>query len=263
METWQNSETVGYWILAFMSVVLVLALFIVLLVRIAFQKMIAAKNEETELKLKHQASLLETTILVQEKERTRIAADIHDELVGKLLAFQLKMETPISPDEKSNLFSECIATARRISHDLVPPLIESSDLNELVLGILEPFQTVFQCRVYSTLYETQPIAVDVKTQVTRIVQECLSNCKKHAKATEVFIQMKTLNDYLFLKFSDNGIGFSPEKRAAGLGLKNIESRMHYLRGKYKMRTSENKGTSFFFAIRLNTTNDEKNSDSLN
>lgn len=251
METWQNSETVGYWIIGFMSVVLVLVLFIVLLVRISFKKMIDTKLEETELKLVHQATLLETSILVQEKERTRIAADIHDELVGKLIAFQLQMDSTLVPDEKRALISECITTARRISHDLVPPLIESSSLTELIDGILEPFGNMLNYGVYSTVDESRSIDVEIKTQLTRIVQECLANSKKHAQATTVFVQMKTIGNYLFLKISDNGTGFRSGLSASGLGLKNIETRMHYLKGKYKLRTGEGKGTSWLFAVQLN------------
>lgn len=256
METWQNSETVGYWIISFIAVVLVLVLFIVLLVRVTFKRMIAAKLEETELKLKHQASLLETSILVQEKERTRIAADIHDELVGKLVAFQLKMNAQIPLQEANFFVSDCIATARRISHDLVPPMIESSTLNELVYGITEPFESAFRCRVHSTVIEEEAIAIPVKTQVSRIIQECLYNTKKHAGASEVSVQLKSMCGYLFFKISDNGNGFQADNITPGLGLKNIETRMHYLKGKYKMKTSAGKGTSCFFAIQLNPQEDE-------
>ncbi|AEA43985.1 sensor histidine kinase [Fluviicola taffensis] len=251
MGTWQNSGTIGYWIISFMSVVLVLVVFIVLLVRISFKRMIDTKLEETELKLEHQTTLLETSILVQEKERTRIAADIHDELIGKLIAFQLQLEIPISIAEKNALLSECISTARRISHDLVPPLIELSSLNELIYGILEPFSKLLNCGVYSTVEESKSIDFEVKTQLMRIVQECLANSKKHAQATIVFVQMKTFREYLFLKISDNGSGFRSDQIVSGLGLKNIETRMHYLKGKYKLKTSEGNGTSYLFAIQLN------------
>lgn len=263
MEKWQNPGLIAYWIGSFLLVVLVLALFIILLVRVAFRKMIETKMEEAELRLRHRESLLETSLLVQEKERTRIAADIHDELIGKLVAVQLSMNSQIAPDEKDRLFSECITSARRISHDLVPPMIGSTSLTELVSGIIEPFMSVFQCRIYSTIPEEEPISTGVKLQVTRLLQECLINSRKHALASGIFVQMKVMSGTLLLKFSDNGKGFSPDTMTPGLGLKNIETRMHYLKGKYKMRTGVNKGTSFLFAIQLNTTNYGEDTHSFN
>ena len=79
MEEWQNPETIVLWIIIAIVFFLLLLTFIVLLVRAFFQKIVKTKLAESKAKLKHQQNLLETAIKTQEKERKRIAADLHDE----------------------------------------------------------------------------------------------------------------------------------------------------------------------------------------
>lgn len=248
MDKWQNPEVIALWIGSFLLVVLLLALFIILLVRVAFRRLIETKLEEAELILQHRETLLETSILVQEQERKRIAADIHDELIGKLVAVQLSMNSHIPSEDVNRMFSDCIAGARKISHDLVPPMIESVSLNELIADLVEPFKDVFRCQVY--VVHEQELPATVKIQCMRLLRECLVNTRKHAAATRVAIQVKTSHETLFVRFSDNGSGFITGRIVPGLGLKNIETRMHYLKGKYKLKTGEGKGTSYLFAIPL-------------
>ena len=90
MEAWQNPETITRWIVIVVIFFLVLLAFIIVLVRATFKKIIKTKNAESKAKLEHQQNILKTTISTQEKERKRIAADLHDSLVGKLIIIKLQ-----------------------------------------------------------------------------------------------------------------------------------------------------------------------------
>src|SRR6218665_2156257 len=234
MEQWQHPETIGYWIIALLAVVGLLSLFIVLLVRVTFRKIIEAKDKEIEIQLRHHQLLLETSLLVQEKERTRIAADIHDELIGKLIRVQFT--SSLSTVESDDLVSDCISTARRISHDLIPPLIETSTMFEIVSGIVSPFRSEMHIDVFVVGGRNENLSKDAKVQITRIIQEFFTNTRKHALASSLEICLRFSNRGIAFLMRDNGCGFDLNTKVKGLGIRNIETRIYYLKGAVKWKS---------------------------
>ncbi len=246
MEQWQRPETIGYWILSSLIIVVLLASFIVLLVRVTFRKIIDAKNKEFETQLQHRTLLLETSLLVQEKERTRIAADIHDDLIGKLFRVQFAISTMSSENEI--LISECISTARRISHDLLPPLIETSNTFEIISGIVSPFRSELKIDISVVGKFYEDVLQEAKIQVVRVVQEALTNSIKHASATEIGVVLRFGENGFSLVMRDNGCGFETQRESLGLGIRNIETRIYHLKGCVKLKSKEDKGTTLIFFI---------------
>lgn len=100
-------------------------------------------------------------------------------------------------------------------------------------------------RYNSTLSE------NVKIQLTRILQELITNMVKHAEARIINIHLRHTDKWLFMKVEDNGKGFDLSSNSRGLGLKNIEFRMEYIRGKYKLKSKVGKGTSYIFILNQN------------
>lgn len=143
MEKWENSGMIaqGIWIILIFVFILVFS--ILLLVRENFQRITRVRLEEEKMKLEYQQKLLETNILVQEQERTRIAADIHDILIGKLTVLKIKNEIAYDQKETDDLIKDSISMARRISHDLSLPLIEYKNLSDLISELITPWKTVF------------------------------------------------------------------------------------------------------------------------
>ena len=89
------------------------------------------------------------------------------------------------------------------------------------------------------------------------VQEGITNGLKHGDATEILITgVRQLESYQ-VKIIDNGKGIDVEKMKQGLGLKSIESRVQYINGRYKVRSTPNKMTSFLFLIPLERENQPK------
>lgn len=224
------------WIIANLLLFLGLLVFIILLSR----KFIEQVKKEADIKLTYQKNLLENSIQIQEKERTRIAAEIHDDLIAQL--YQLKLLS-----EQENLvpvITKSIQTARAISHELFPPLLEKQSLEETFEGFLFPLKKKYQIEFIvqnrlRVLFENQ-----VKLHLFRIFQEVLTNIEKHAQTKSIKIDLKITKQYVFLAITDFGIGFEAEKLQTGLGFKNIELRARQIQATYKFEPNQPKGCKF-------------------
>jgi two-component system NarL family sensor kinase len=249
METWQKPETIILWMIIIALFLIVLLTVIIFLVRAIFRKIIKAKEKEASSQLAYQQNLLETTIKTQEIERHRIAADIHDGLIGKLTALKMEQEIKQQDQKTIDALHESINIARRISHDLSPPLIEYTKLPELIKEILYPWeQHLLITAIYDIRHETIDTD-DFKVQITRVIQEIITNIVKHANATQAVLHLKQTKNYMGLRISDNGKGYDVEKNSKGLGTKNIETRAQYLKGVYRVKSQLKKGTSNMFLFK--------------
>lgn len=243
MEEWQKPETLVLWITIIAVFLLVLLVFITLLMRAFFQKVVRTKLNESKLKIEHQKSLLENSIETQEKERKRVAEDIHDALIGKLTVLQLQTQIHNSESNTTELIDQCIATARRISHDLSPPLLEFTPIEDLIDDIVTPWKKQFTINYHVAIRNASDASPEMKINITRIVQEVITNIHKYAKASIVTVLLRKTENGIALILSDNGVGFDLKQQKKGLGLKNIESRVQLLNGVYKIKSSIGKGTS--------------------
>jgi two-component system, NarL family, sensor kinase len=248
MEKWHDPQTITFWLIIVLGVLLVLVFTIIRVAWLGFKRVIEAEREEAAMKLEHQRKLLETSVLIQEKERTRIAADLHDSLVGKLIGLQIKHQMQHDPHDIDKLLMDSIDEARRISHDLSPPMIDYKTLAELISGCAQSWEKSMDVRFASDVRTENELPAIVKVQFVRIVQEMLTNAWKYAHGSTVFIRLRHTPKGILLKIHDNGPGFDMEGRDGGLGMYNIELRMQQLGGKYRMRAAENRGVSAIFAV---------------
>lgn len=247
MEKWQDPKTVTIWILVVLAVITILAVSFVKLVQLNFKRMVENKLKESRLQLEYQKNLLESGIAVQEQERIRIAADLHDSLIGKLTILRLKNQSEYSFEQMDLLLGETIDEARRISHDLSPPMLEFVELDELIEGMIAPWKRYQAIHFYTNIDNTATIDQNLKIQIARITQELVTNIHKHSGATDVYIHLKITKTDLTLIVRDNGKGFDPAEAKKGIGLQNIELRMVYLRGIHKIKSST-KGTTVIITL---------------
>ncbi|QMU64083.1 MAG: hypothetical protein GKR88_07120 [Flavobacteriaceae bacterium] len=127
-------ESAYFSVLFLLSFLLLLPL---LLFNIIFIRRIRKEEEKKRnLQLQHKKKVLKTSIVTQEKERKRIASDLHDHLIAQLHRAKLiNRNTAVN-----EVLSESIAVARHISHDLSPPLLTQTSVKELFVDFLKPFQ---------------------------------------------------------------------------------------------------------------------------
>jgi len=229
------------------------------------KKMLTKQLELNETRARQQQDILRNTISAQEKERKRIAQDLHDEVGAMLSVVKLnvgriekKSEQSVAKDlatETKAYLDEVITQVRRISRALLPPSLEKLGLyfalEELSNWVNKSEQLKIIC-----WKSGEQFRFDTKNElaVFRIVQELLNNAIKHSQAGIININARFSSDSnLMISVTDNGKGFvMKDKMNSGLGLKNLESRSQIMDAKFKMKSVPGKGTTAI--IYLNTNN---------
>lgn len=181
-------------------------------------------------------------LYAQEKERMRIASDLHDSLIGKLVVVKMKSQIGATTADIDSMLEESIAEARRISHDLTPPLLEFSRIEELVEDMVSPWKQKLNVVYLSDVRKTEDLPPQSKIQVLRVMQELLVNINKHAAADSVTVHLRYTDTLFTLVVKDNGCGFDTNQLKKGIGLGNLELRMQYLNAQYKVKSALGRGT---------------------
>ena len=242
-----QSDIVFFLVVGTMTMVL-LAVFIILFVVIYQKKMMNQKQQLQIMEFEHQKNLLMATINTQEKERRRIAGDLHDEVgtmlsATKLALYQLDssedtLAREVSKDAKE-IIDETITIVRRISKELLPASLEEFGLVIGLKLLCERIDNNPNTKIsYNNIGLTQRLDSKIELSIYRVIQELINNSLKHANASEINIVSNITTDYLNVQFTDNGIGFDHEalRNATGdkgLGLRNMESRINLINGKIK------------------------------
>lgn len=245
-------------ILSAIGLLMLMALALVLFFLLSRKKIVQKELEKKNLTLKHQEELLHATILAQEKERSRIARDLHDEVSSKLNVISLNIRLLQDKTLETEMFDEVSAgvvditgkaleNARRIAHNLLPPILESFGLEAAVEELFQEFNSVQN--LDTNCIFNQPIDCfdkDDQIHVFRIIQELMNNSLRHGKAKTINLITEMSNDKIHFEYTDDGKGFDSDDESVGkgLGMKNIESRMLFLDGSYKLYSKPGKGVKF-------------------
>lgn len=253
MEKWQDPKIIALWIAIIVVLIATIMGFVIKILHSGYKRMAEAAIREASLKLEHQKILLQTSLEAQEKERNRIAADLHDGLIGKLTVVRLKSQIGAEPAELESLMGESIAEARRISHDLTPPMLAFSSISEIVGNVVLPWQQKLQVTYDTDVRTTSETTPEVKIQLVRIVQEIITNIIKHAEASAIYVRSRHTDKGFILQVTDNGKGFTTTLLKQGLGLNSLELRVQYLEGRYKIKSVPGKGTTVLITSTLKNT----------
>ena len=204
---------------------------------------------------------LRAVIEGEEKERKRIAQDLHDGLGATLATVKMRInaiENDIPTVNQNNsyqkaeeLLDDACKTVRQLSHNMVPGILENYGLEYAINDMCEAISKTQQIEVDFIPFGLEhPLPESLTVTIYRIIQELLRNIVKHAEASEVIVQLTIDNNELNLTVEDDGIGFQMDdpnfKR--GLGLDNIYSRVAYLEGKVQIDSIIGEGSSFIIDI---------------
>ena len=241
----------GILLLFLISSIILLAMGLVLVIFVnRYQRRMVEQDEDLKNKeIEFQKTLLKATLESQEKERFRIASNLHDGLGALLSSIRLKVlmyeegseEVKKFTEDTAELLSEGIQEVRNISHDLLPGSLSSYGLTP---ALKELFNKI-------TSPETQlevigePKRLDPQSELAfyRIVQELVNNSLKHSQANIIRLSVVWEPTQLKLSYSDDGVGFDPEVMSGGLGRYNMESRMRSVDGEITLNSSVGKGMS--------------------
>lgn len=241
-----ESDELTLWIIVAVLAMVGLAILVILISRVAMNRISEEEEKLRKIEQEHQRNLLENTMMVQERERKRLAGELHDDLSSLLnvLRIQLYRTLKNDPSKEQNLelLDKAIDISRNISHELYPPMLAEFGLLETINDFLHPIQASYQ--VAFNVSEQSPIPTDDQwsLQLFRIVQELISNMVKHAECTQLTCLLRVTDRYTALLFADNGKGFDSSTSKTGLGLSNIESRVRVLDGKYRINSKPGVGT---------------------
>ena len=219
------------------------------------KKIIQKELEKRDLEIKHQRLQLRAIIITQETERKRIAQDLHDDISSKLNVVSLNshllnrngLTSADILEITSNIIEitgKALQSTRRIAHDLLPPVVDKFGLDA---GIEELCDEYNSSKVVVVTYDNEIVFDDVEKDnslhLFRILQELMNNSVRHGKASSISIRFQLVDGFKTCFYSDNGLGFdiSSTKNQLGLGMKNIQSRVDFLNGSIKIKSSLNKG----------------------
>ena len=206
------------------------------------------------------ASLIEG----QEKERRKIARDLHDGLGQRLTALKFHIEgLKVTVKEKARyeeikkILYETIVDVRRISFNLMPSVLNDFGIIPAVKLLAE--QTTRSSSV-NVIFENNSVierlSKTVEINVYRIVQEALTNAIKYAEADEVKIIVEDMDSAISITIADNGKGFDSDnlsakaKEGSGNGIANIQERTSLINGEFSIETAPGKGTKIMINIPL-------------
>lgn len=177
----------------------------------------------------------------QEKERQRIARDLHDNVAGTLVGARFLMPNPVklasllepkallSYERALHTLDRSIRDVRNLSHNLQPPALDEASLQYELERLIADYQTMKPDTTYGLQYRitTELLNTDTAIALYRVCQECLLNIFKHAEAKKVLLQLFNEGNRVHLYVTDDGKGFEEAKLHEGIGLQNIRSRLTF------------------------------------
>ena len=207
----------------------------------------------------------EAVLKGEEQERSRLAKDLHDGLGGLLsgikYSFQNMKENLILTPENAGVFERSldmldssIHEMRRVAHNLMPESVYRFGLDSAIRDYCADIHNtgILHIKYQSFGMDTPIPDLSVSVSVYRIVQELVNNILKHAEASYAFVQITRSDSALFVDVEDNGKGMDPDviSGKGGMGWRNINSRVEYLKGTLSLESSEGRGTSIHIEFPL-------------
>ncbi len=250
----RKKNTLNYILTGGIATLLLISL---LAYRFYKQKRELQEQKIAELEKEKLLSATQSLLKGQEDERSRMAKDLHDGLGGLLSGVKLQLGAMkgnlILSEEHGRIFSnalskldESISEMRRVAHNMMPEALMKLGLQQALQdycdGLSESQAFSVKCAFHGLEKRMDP---SVEIVVYRIVQELLNNAVKHSGATSILAQVMRQDNRLSITVEDNGKGFDEKETGfiSGAGLKNIQSRVEYLKGQIDIKSKAGNGTS--------------------
>jgi signal transduction histidine kinase len=206
--------------------------------------------------------ILATVLEAEDRERARLAKEVHDNLGQILMAVSLNLESVNkeiallgnkNQTKLSNAFhylGQAIQESRELAHSLMPKAISDYGYALAVQSLIEKLGTEeLSVNFYHNL-EKQRMSAKIELALFRITQEALTNILKHAEAKKVTIQLMKHRHMLILSIEDDGKGFDQKKQQNCFGINNMRNRAIAISGTFAIETKPGAGTTVMIEIPL-------------
>lgn len=220
------------------------------------------KQQLLNLEQQREISNLKSVMSGEEKERTRIARELHDGIMVQLAVVKMKLrKLAASPAERSDASMDTILEQldntsrelRQTAHNLMPDMLLENGLTDALFYQCSSLQKETGLDILFQHYGALPRLVpEAELYLYRIVQELMQNIIKHAHATKALVQMNYHPPLLSFSVEDNGVGFNNRAIDPGMGLKSIYSRLRILNGTIDIQSRKYTGTTIFIELNIET-----------
>ncbi|MBO9563266.1 MAG: sensor histidine kinase [Niastella sp.] len=218
------------------------------------QKLQQVKIEDLE--SEKQLAATEAVLKGEEQERARLAKDLHDGLGGMLSGIKHSLNAvkgTLAPDNAQvferniDMLDSSIKEMRRVAHNMMPEALVKFGLDTALKDFCNDINQSGALQVTYHSIGMDNTELDRTTSITiyRIVQELLNNVIKHAETQNAIVQVSKNGNIISVTVEDDGKGFDTKilEHKGGIGWRNIQSRVDYLKGKLDIRSERGKGTS--------------------
>lgn len=231
------------------------------LIGLSFTSVQRRRQWQNKLKLQqeimHQQELATKAVLdAEEKERERIAKDLHDGVGQMMSAAKMNLsafESRLGTGDKEQkpelqkiiqLVDDSCREVRSVSHNMMPNALTKKNLPAAIHDFINKIdQRTLRVQLHCEGMD-QRLSENTETILYRVIQECVNNTIKHAEASQLDISLVQDTNGIDCIIEDNGKGYdsgAPEN-SAGLGIKNISTRIQYLKGTVEFDSSAGRGT---------------------
>ena len=245
--------------------IIIVALLVGLLVISNYRRKQIKLKAEAAAELARQQELRSKAVIeAEEKERQRIAQDLHDG-VGQILSAaklnlsglesKLKLqdvEQKVLLSNALELVHDSIKEVRVVSHNMMPNTLIKLGLASAIREFISKMNASYMKIDLEIIGLNERLDSNTEAILYRVVQEIISNIVKHAQAKRVGIQLVRHENELTIIVEDNGVGFDKTIQFEGIGLKNITSRVQFLNGHVEFDSTPGQGTTVVVEVPLNS-----------
>ena len=230
--------------------------------RIAEQEKALAAERANNILNNQKLAIIDAMVSGQEKERARLASDLHDNIGNTMTSIKFYVEhleqqinektfNPSLIDNLKKLVSEAATKIRGISHEKNTGVFAKEGLLIAIKRLSKVVEKNHHITINVWDYGLDKrIENRIELTLFRIIQELLTNIIKHSNASEVSISLTNHDNILNIMVEDNGVGFHLKdlKLKEGMGLKSIELRIEKLGGSVEIDSYPNNGTTIIIDI---------------
>lgn len=217
--------------------------------------------------IKQQELSTQAVIEAEERERKRIAGDLHDGVGQTMSAAKMNLsvisdDIPFKDQKQRLAFDKAMALVdegckevRAVSHQIMPNALLKTGLGTAIGEFLNKIDSkVLKVNYYSEGLDER-LPSNVETVLYRVVQECVNNVIKHAEANSMDMTLLKDEEGISVTIEDNGKGFdiATTKQKNGIGIQNLMTRIKYLKGYIEWDSSPGKGTVVTIQVPAETT----------
>ncbi|ULQ50705.1 CHASE3 domain-containing protein [Flavihumibacter fluvii] len=211
--------------------------------------------------LQRQKEIIENKIEAQENERKEIGIELHDNISQLLASAKMMLDTALFNVERKderlekarNDVYSAINETRKLSHSLVAPMVPERQITAAIEELTKSLWLSGKMKLDLKFTGKKILnSLDEKCKLTvyRIIQEQVNNIMKYSMATNVMIHLDATAGKIQVRIADDGIGFDVTTKSAGIGFRNIASRIKLYGGQMKITTAPGEGCTLDVQIPL-------------